>query len=252
MFKVHLRLASDLLTGLASHGLGDEASAGVYPWDGSLGQSKDPQARTALGAAVSGKNVVVLGGGAVAMDNAVTAKRLGADRVHGVSLEAMEELPADEDAKDLGFRVGIRFKPNGRVTRVESENGTVKAVHGVEIRWIEPGRFVPDNAGTSPEASMRSRPPSSYPCARVLRTTWRPSGTGLSASLVGAGLPFVIDPAEHSQTAHVVAKVDEERCVGCLLCRHVCPVLDCVGTAEVPAQVISGMHRDAMDFVPRG
>jgi Fe-S-cluster-containing hydrogenase component 2 len=48
------------------------------------------------------------------------------------------------------------------------------------------------------------------------------------------------------------AEVDEERCVGCLLCRHVCPVWDCVGTSEVQAPVISGMHRDALDQVPRG
>ncbi len=29
------------------------------------------------------------------------------------------------------------------------------------------------------------------------------------------------------------ASVDEERCVGCLLCKHVCPVLDCVSYKEV-------------------
>jgi dihydropyrimidine dehydrogenase (NAD+) subunit PreA len=129
-----------------SLGLGEEASTGVYKWDDFLGQSKDPQARTELAAAVAGQNVVVVGGGAVAMDCAVTAKRLGADRVYAVSLEAMEELPADEDEKGLAFREGIRFRPNGRVTRIEGENGSVKAVHGVEIRWQEPGRFVPDNA----------------------------------------------------------------------------------------------------------
>ena len=48
------------------------------------------------------------------------------------------------------------------------------------------------------------------------------------------------------------AKVDEERCVGCLLCRHVCPVWDCVGTSEVPAQVISGMHSDSLALFSRG
>ena len=51
------------------------------------------------------------------MDCAVTAKRLGADRVYAVSLESMEELPADEDEKDLAFREGIRFRPNGRLTQ---------------------------------------------------------------------------------------------------------------------------------------
>ena len=129
-----------------SLGLEEAPSSGVYMWDAFLGQSKDSQARSVLAAAVAGQNVVVVGGGAVAMDCAVTAKRLGADRVYAVSLESMEELPADDEEKDLAFREGIRFKPNGRLTRIESEDGAVKAVHGVEIRWLEPGRFVPQNA----------------------------------------------------------------------------------------------------------
>ena len=129
-----------------SLGLGEEASTGMYLWDDFLARSKDSQARVELAAAVAGQNVVVVGGGAVAMDCAVTARRLGADRVYAVSLEAMEELPADDDEKDLAFREGIRFKPNSRLTRIDGENGAVRAVHGVEIRWLEPGRFVPQNA----------------------------------------------------------------------------------------------------------
>src|SRR5664280_3648169 len=133
-----------------SLGLEEAPSSGVYMWDAFLGQSKDSQARSVLAAAVAGKNVVGVGGGAVAMDCAVTAKRLGADRVYAVSLESMEELPADDEEKDLAFREGIRFKPNGRLTRIEAEDGAVKAVHGVEIRWLEPGRFVPQNAADVP------------------------------------------------------------------------------------------------------
>ena len=104
--------------------------------------------------------------------------------------------------------------------------------------------------------------------------------------LVGKSLTSIVDPAEHHQTVHVVAKVDpdkcigcglchvvchdganqamgfndltrkaevdDERCVGCLLCSHVCPVWDCIGTGEVAGPVTSGMHRDALDRVPRG
>ena len=129
-----------------SLGLQAEAVAGVYSWVDFLAQSKDSQARARLAAAVTGQNVVVVGGGAVAMDCAVTAKHLGADRVYAVALEAMEELPADEDEMHLAFREGIRFKPNSRLTRIAADNGVVKAVHGVEIRWLKPGHFVPQNA----------------------------------------------------------------------------------------------------------
>lgn len=133
-----------------SLGLVDDTATGLYSWSDFLAQSKDPEARRALAAEVSGQSVVVVGGGAVAMDCAVTAKRLGADRVYAVSLESMEELPADEDEKDLAFREGIRFRPNGRLTSIAVRDGAVRAVHGVEIRWLEPGRFVPQNAEDVP------------------------------------------------------------------------------------------------------
>jgi len=133
-----------------SLGLGDKASSGVYSWDTFLAQSKDRRGCAELAATLAGKNVVVVGGGAVAMDCAVTARHLGADRVYAVSLEAMEELPADEDEKDLAFREGIRFKPNSRLTGIESKDGGVTGVRGIEIRWLEPGRFVLQNAQDVP------------------------------------------------------------------------------------------------------
>ncbi len=119
---------------------------GTYAWDDFLARGKDPKARKELEALLKGKNIVVVGGGSVAMDCAVTAKRLEADRVYAISLEAMEELPADVEEKESAFAEGIRFKPNCRVTEIVSDSGMVKGVRGVEIRWIEPGRFVPENA----------------------------------------------------------------------------------------------------------
>lgn len=119
---------------------------GVYPWDAFLSQSKDRTGRRKLTTAVKGKRVVVVGGGSVAMDCAVTAKRLGAQRVYAISLEAMEELPADVDEKMQAFQEGIRFKPNCRVTSIVGANGRVKSVRGVEMRWRKPGLFVPKNA----------------------------------------------------------------------------------------------------------
>ena len=45
------------------------------------------------------------------------------------------------------------------------------------------------------------------------------------------------------------AEVDKERCVGCLLCKHLCPVWDCIGTEEIDGVNRGGMHQDAMQFV---
>jgi dihydropyrimidine dehydrogenase (NAD+) subunit PreA len=127
-------------------GLPDEDLKGVLLWDEFLSRSKDPESRKNLATMTKGKRVVIVGGGSVAMDCAVTAKRLGAARVYTISLEAMEELPADLEEKELAFTEGIRFRPSCRVTKIISRNGRLKSMKGVEIRWIEPGRFVPENA----------------------------------------------------------------------------------------------------------
>lgn len=123
---------------------------GVHSWDTFLAESKDSARRTELKKLVDGKRVVIVGGGSVAMDCAVTAKRLGASRVYTVSLESMEELPADVEEKTQAFQEGIRFKPNCRVTKYGARNGRLRSVKGVEMRWKEPGRFVPDNAEDIP------------------------------------------------------------------------------------------------------
>jgi dihydropyrimidine dehydrogenase (NAD+) subunit PreA len=154
-------------------GLEQDRREGLCSWQAFLRQSKDAETRPQLAAAVAGASVVVVGGGAVAMDCAVTAKRLGADRVYAVSLEAMEELPADEDEKDLAFREGVRFRPSSRVTGVDAADGRVTGVRGVEIRWREPGRFVPPNAEDVPGSEF------AIPAAMVVEAI----GSGFSAEL---------------------------------------------------------------------
>ncbi len=131
-------------------GLPGEDLKGVLLWDEFLRRSKDLESRKNLESMVKDKRVVVIGGGSVAMDCGVTAKRLGAERVYTISLEAMEELPADVAEKELAFNEGIRFRPSCRVTEIIGENGRLKAIRGIEIRWIEPGRFVPENAKDIP------------------------------------------------------------------------------------------------------
>ena len=137
-----------------SLGVPGKSLEGVHQWDAFLSQSKSDRGRSALRKAVKGKRVVVVGGGSVAMDCAVTAKRLGAERVYAVSLEALEELPADAKEKTQAFEEGIRFKPNCRLTKFVGEGGHVTAVRGVETRWKKPGRLVPENAEDVPGSAF--------------------------------------------------------------------------------------------------
>jgi len=146
---------------------------GIHLWDEFLSRSKDEKGIRKLKAAVRRKRVVVIGGGSVAMDCAVVAKRLGAARVYAISLESMEELPADGEEKALAFDEGIRFKPNCRVTRIVGEDGHVRGVRGVEIRWKKRGRFVPENAADIPGSTF------SLPADVVVEAI----GAGFSAEL---------------------------------------------------------------------
>ncbi len=72
-------------------------------------------------------NVVVVGGGSVAIDTAMTALRCGAENVEVIALESEKELPAHEDdleaADEEGITLTLGWGPveftsdNGRITR---------------------------------------------------------------------------------------------------------------------------------------
>jgi len=95
---------------------------------------------------VKGKSVVVIGGGSVALDCAVSSAALGAGKVYVISLEHLAELPADEEEIELGHLVNLIFKPNTRVTGVKLVDGKIKAITGNEISWKEENNFSPSNA----------------------------------------------------------------------------------------------------------
>jgi len=92
-----------------------------------------------------GKRVAVIGGGNVAIDVARSARRLGAERVNMVCLEAPEEMPAwkweIEEAEDEGIFIMNSWGPKS----VFSENGFVR---GLELKkctavFDADGRFNP-------------------------------------------------------------------------------------------------------------
>jgi dihydropyrimidine dehydrogenase (NAD+) subunit PreA len=95
---------------------------------------------------LEGKNIAIIGGGSVAIDSAITAKANGAGRVYLISLEHLNELPADKEEIELARTMDIIFKAGSQVTGVVAEDDSLSVLKGVEIDWIEAGKFVPENA----------------------------------------------------------------------------------------------------------
>ena len=94
-----------------------------------------------------GKNIVVFGGGNVAMDAARCAKRLGAENVHIVYRRSEKEMPARVEEVHHAREEGIQFQLLTNPKRIlGDEDGWVR---GIECLRMELGE---------PDASGRRRP----------------------------------------------------------------------------------------------
>ncbi|SHI16805.1 NADPH-dependent glutamate synthase beta chain [Sporobacter termitidis DSM 10068] len=78
-----------------------------------------------------GQEVFVMGGGNVAMDVAMSAKRLGAKKVTLACLESREKMPASPEEIERAEAEGIIIMPGWGLSKVVEENGVVK---GMEIK----------------------------------------------------------------------------------------------------------------------
>ena len=127
----------------------------------------------------TGKKVVVIGGGNVAMDAARSALRLGAETVYIVYRRGMAELPARKEEVEHAEEEGIIFKTLcNPVEILPGEDGFVRAITCIEMELGEPdasGRrrpiekkgseFTMDvdtvimSLGTSPNPLIRSTTP---------------------------------------------------------------------------------------------
>jgi CO/xanthine dehydrogenase FAD-binding subunit len=92
-----------------------------------------------------GSEVFVAGGGNVAMDVAITAKRLGAKKVTLACLEPRDRMPASSEEVARAEEEGVVILNSWGLSRVIEENGVVK---GMELKrcvspWDEEGRFNP-------------------------------------------------------------------------------------------------------------
>jgi NADPH-dependent glutamate synthase beta subunit-like oxidoreductase/CO/xanthine dehydrogenase FAD-binding subunit len=83
-----------------------------------------------------GKEVLVTGGGNVAMDVAITAKRLGARKVILASLETEDIMPAGKEEIARAREEGIEIMPGWGLSRVLSEGGKVKGMELVRCRSV--------------------------------------------------------------------------------------------------------------------
>ncbi|WFD11950.1 FAD-dependent oxidoreductase [Tepidibacter hydrothermalis] len=92
-----------------------------------------------------GENVLVIGGGDVAMDAARTSIRLGAKNVILASLETFETMPASDEEKNEAVEEGVQFV-NGYGTKdINVEDGKLKGITLKRCLSIldDEGRFSP-------------------------------------------------------------------------------------------------------------
>jgi heterodisulfide reductase subunit A-like polyferredoxin len=92
-----------------------------------------------------GGKVVVIGGGNVALDVAMTARRQGADQVEVVCLESRDEMPAHEWEIADAVEEGIRLNPSWGPQEIVGSDGRVAGVRLQRCTRVfdDQGRFAP-------------------------------------------------------------------------------------------------------------
>ncbi|MFA6003638.1 MAG: FAD-dependent oxidoreductase [Elusimicrobiota bacterium] len=113
---------------------------------GLLSSGMDFLLDTALGrAAHPGENVLVIGGGNVAVDVAVSARKAGARQVSMACLEARDQMPAFPAEIAEALKEGVDILPAWAPQRVLTDRGRVKGMELVRCTSVfdSQGRFYP-------------------------------------------------------------------------------------------------------------
>lgn len=92
-----------------------------------------------------GKTVFVIGGGNVAVDVALSAKRSGTEEVHMVCLEKWDEMPAHKWEIDQAVEEGVKIHTSWGPRQIITKDGTVSAIEFKRCPEVfdESGRFNP-------------------------------------------------------------------------------------------------------------
>jgi NADPH-dependent glutamate synthase beta subunit-like oxidoreductase len=93
----------------------------------------------------TGQELVVVGGGNVAVDVALTALRLGAGRVTMACLESLGEMPASPREIEIALEEGVVLLPSWGPRKIVGTNGSVSSVELVRCTSVfdENGSFCP-------------------------------------------------------------------------------------------------------------
>lgn len=92
-----------------------------------------------------GKRVVVIGGGNVAVDVAVSARRLGAEKVTMVCLESRDEMPAISEDLEQASKEGIELMPCWGPSRIIQKNNRISGIELIKCTSVfdDNGNFAP-------------------------------------------------------------------------------------------------------------
>ena len=92
-----------------------------------------------------GERVLVIGGGSVAVDVALTARRLGATEVSMACLESLETMPAIPEDVEQALEEGITILPSWGPHRVLEQDGRLTGMELVRCTAVfdKGGRFAP-------------------------------------------------------------------------------------------------------------
>jgi len=103
------------------------------------------EAKLGGGKTISGKRVIVIGGGNVAVDVARSAVRLGAGEVHMTCLEARHEMPAFAWEIETALEEGVRLHCSKGPKSILSKDTKVAGLECMEVKAVfdEEGRFNP-------------------------------------------------------------------------------------------------------------
>lgn len=97
------------------------------------------------GSAKIGRNVLVIGGGAVAMDCARTALRLKPDKVSVACLESRKEMPTTDFEIEEAIHEGVALYNSVGPKRILGKNGRVSGLETLKVKYVfdEQKRFNP-------------------------------------------------------------------------------------------------------------